>query len=60
VRPGIVDEVSYIPPHMNQISPTFGNELRLNNMFFEHYHRWREPSGPVLDLEEKFKKHLKN
>lgn len=51
VRPGIVEEVSYVPPHMNQVAPGFANPLHLNNMFFEHYHRWREPTRQLLNVE---------
>lgn len=54
VRPGIIDEKSYIPPHMNQAAPSFANPLHLNNMFFEHYHRWREPTREALAVELKF------
>lgn len=54
IRPGIIDEKSYIPPHMNQLAISFRQPLHLNNMFFEHYHRWREPSSDALNLELKF------
>jgi len=54
VRPGMIDEVSYIPPHMNQVAPGFKNDLDLNNMFHEHYHRWREPTREALAVELKF------
>lgn len=52
VRPGIIQEVDYVPPHMSFFSPSHFTPLTLNNMFFEHYHRWREPTreawGPEL------------
>lgn len=48
IRPGQVEETSYIPPHLNQVSPYFRNPIHLNNMFFEHYHRWREPAKREL------------
>jgi len=54
VRPGIVDEKSYIPPHMNQFSPMTKPHTHLNNMFFEHYHRWREPTREQFCTEIKF------
>lgn len=60
VRPGIVDEVSYIPPHMNQFAPSYRNDLDLNNMFFEHYHRWREPTREAYAVELKFQETLRN
>ena len=53
VRPGIIDEKSYIPPHMSQKALTFAEPLHLNNMFFEHYHRWREPTRELLNVELK-------
>ena len=60
IRPGTIDEKSYIPPHMNQAAPSFRNQLDLNNMFFEHYHRWREPTRELLDVEIRFKEALSN
>ena len=60
VRPGIIDETSYVPPHMNQVAPGFANPLHLNNMFFEHYHRWREPTREALAVELKFQETLRN
>ena len=30
------------------------NDLDLNNMFHEHYHRWREPTREALAVELKF------
>ena len=55
IRPGNVDGVSYIPPHMNQVAPTFTNPIHLNNMFFEHFHRWREPTRAELNIEKRWK-----
>jgi hypothetical protein len=48
IRPGTIEETSYIPPKMNQVAPEFGNPLHLNNMFFDHFHRWREPARREL------------
>ena len=53
IRPGQVEEVSYIPPHLTQAAPEFRNLLHLNNMFFEHFHRWSEPAKRDLDNIEK-------
>ena len=39
---------------MNQAALTFRNNLDLNNMFFEHYHRWREPTREAYAVELKF------
>jgi hypothetical protein len=60
VRPGIIDEVSYVPPHMNQRATSFASEPMLDNMFFEHYHRWREPTRELLDVEIRWQEALKN
>lgn len=60
VRPGLVDEKQYIPPHMNQAAPTFKNDMNLNNMFWEHYHRWREPTREKLAVELKWAEALRN
>ncbi len=60
VRPGIIDEKRYIPPHMSQAAPSFRNDLNLNNMFFEHYHRWREPTREKLAIELKWAEALRN
>lgn len=54
VRPGIINEVRYIPPHMNQLAARFKDDLCLNNMFFEHYHRWREPTVESLAARPRF------
>lgn len=56
IRPGKIDEVSYIPPHMSQAAPSFMNPLYLNNMFYEHYSRWREPTRELMDIEKKWQK----
>lgn len=60
IRPGIITETAYVPPHMNQFAPSFRNELDLNNMFYEHYHRWREPTRELLDVEIRFQEALRN
>lgn len=51
IRPGNIRGKSYIPPHMNRVAFGFRNDLNLNNMFFEHYHRWREPTRELYDVE---------
>jgi hypothetical protein len=48
IRPGMIEETTYIPPHMAQAAPEFRNLSHLNNMFFEHFHRWREPAKREL------------
>ena len=60
VRPGIIDEKRYVPPHMNTVAPSFDNYLQLNNMFFEHYHRWREPTAELLNVDLKWQETLRN
>ena len=60
VRPGMVEEQSYVPPHMNQLASTFNEPLHLNNMFFDHYHRWVEPNREELAIDLKFKEQLRN
>lgn len=60
IRPGLVVEKSYVPPHMNQVAAGFRPDLNLNNMFFEHYHRWREPTSGLLDVEIRFQEALRN
>jgi hypothetical protein len=44
IRPQNLNEVSYIPAHFNQIESTRNHNSHLNNIFFEFYHRWREPT----------------
>lgn len=44
VRPENLDEKSYVPSYLNQHSHTFERDGHLNNMNFEWYHRWREPT----------------
>lgn len=60
IRPGNVIEKSYVPPHMNMMAPSFRGDLQLNNMFYEHYHRWREPTRELLDVEIRFQEALRN
>jgi hypothetical protein len=60
VRPGIIDEKSYVPAHMNQVAMSFAYPENLNNMFFEHYHRWREPTRELLNVELKHQENLRN
>ena len=45
---------------MNQAAPTYKNDLNLNNMFWEHYHRWREPTREKLAIELKWAEALRN
>lgn len=54
IRPGNIVEKSYVPPHMNQVAFSFRNDVKLNNMFYEHYHRWREPTTELYDVEIRF------
>ena len=44
VRPQNLNEVSYIPPHFNQIESVRNQNTDLNNLVFDFYHRWREPT----------------
>jgi len=44
IRPQNLKEKSYIPPQFNQIASIMDQNQHLNNMFFEFYHRWREPT----------------
>jgi len=60
VRPGIIQEVDYVPPHMSFFSPSHFTPLTLNNMFFEHYHRWREPTRAAWGPELKWQEELRN
>jgi len=39
---------------MNQYAISFRDDLELNNMFFEHYHRWREPTVEMLAARPRF------
>jgi len=60
VRPGIIEEKSYVPPHLNQVYTDFIEPLHLNNMFFEHYHRWREPTRQQMQVELNWQEQLRN
>ena len=44
VRPNNLNEVSYVPAHFNQLETIRNTNEHLNNMFFDFYHRWREPT----------------
>ena len=45
---------------MNQVAPNFKSPIHLNNMFFEHFHRWREPTREQMDVELNFAEQLRN
>lgn len=44
MRPQNLNEVSYIPKRFNQVESIRNTNQHYNNMFFEFYHRWREPT----------------
>jgi hypothetical protein len=44
VRPQNLIEKQYIPAHFNKIETLYNREEDLNNMWFDFYHRWREPT----------------
>ena len=62
VRPQNLNEVSYIPPHFNQIESIRNTNQHLNNMFFGFYHRWREPTRTWFSQTQEinFQETLKN
>lgn len=39
---------------------TYKENHHLNNMFFEHYHRWREPTRAALSVNLKWEEALRN
>ena len=39
-----MDAKSYIPKRFNQEAMTDKPDSQLDNMYFEYYHRWREPT----------------
>jgi len=50
IRPGILDDVSYIPPQFNQVTAISKFPNTLNNKFFDMYHRFNEPSKLDMKL----------
>lgn len=49
VRPGIIQEKSYVPPNYNELILSNNTNVEtLDNKFFDHYHRWREPASKHL------------
>lgn len=44
IRPENLDEKSYVPEKFNQSDRIDNVYSTLNNMHFEYYHRWREPT----------------
>ena len=44
VRPENLDAKSYIPKKFNQLETTTTTDPELDNINFEFYHRWREPT----------------
>lgn len=62
VRPENLTELSYIPPHFNQLETIANKNMDLNNIFFNYYHRWREPTRKWFShtQEINFKEALKN
>jgi len=44
IRPDNLDEVSYVPAHFNSSAHAWDSGINLENMFFDYYHRYREPT----------------
>ena len=44
IRPQNLEDLNYVPPWFNQNEFTRNQDQHLNNLFFEYYHRWREPT----------------
>ena len=50
IRPGILDELSYIPPQFNQVTAIHRFTSTINNKFFDKCHRFNEPSKLDMKL----------
>ena len=48
IRPENLDEKSYVPKRLNHVEHSKSLDSRLNNRFFEYYHRWREPTRSYI------------
>jgi hypothetical protein len=44
IRPENIQDEIYVPAGMNHLEITRGQYGHLNNIFFDFYHRWREPT----------------
>ena len=62
VRPDNLDAKSYIPKRFNQLENTTTCDPELDNINFEYYHRWREPTRTWFSQTQEinFQEQLKN
>lgn len=64
IRPENLDEKSYIPARFSQenwIREIQAGDQTLQNMWFEYYHRYREPVRKhITGVDERFEENLKN
>lgn len=62
IRPENLQEKSYIPTKYSQIAPMEDADFHFTNMYFEFYHRWREPTRTWFSQTQEinFQEHLKN
>ena len=62
IRPENLDEKSYIPKRFNQHETTTVCDPELDNINFEYYHRWREPTRTWFSQTQEinFQETLKN
>jgi hypothetical protein len=56
VRPGNIEDKSYVPPNMIPFNPKQLPDINLNNKFFEYYHRMREPPRTIIEYNERLQK----
>ena len=62
IRPENLQEKSYVPSKYAQVSPCEDSSFHLNNMYFEYFHRWREPTRTWFSQTQEinFQETLKN
>lgn len=48
IRPENLEDLSYVPKHLQQVDPNANMYITATNKFFDHYHRFREPKNKYI------------
>lgn len=48
IRPDNLEDLTYVPKHLQHQDPNAGMYITATNKFFDHYHRFREPKNKYI------------
>ena len=48
IRPENLEDLSYVPKHLQKTDPNANMYITATNKFFDHYHRFREPKNKYI------------